>query len=77
MKCETCGVRPRRDGERFCGLCRHRLLKQMKDDGYLTKVPRTRHGDGEPDSPFDQDKPTISPVTVEEVIDASDRGSFE
>lgn len=71
-KCETCGLRPKRPGERFCGLCRHRLLKEMKDEGYLTKVPRTRHG-GDSEAGLPEDKPVPEPLLVEDIVDAQDR----
>lgn len=36
--CEKC-PNPRVRGERFCRQCRAALLRQMREDGYLTPYP--------------------------------------
>lgn len=42
--CEECR-RGRVDGERFCWVHRYRLLKKMKQEGYLTYVPKVKWSD--------------------------------
>lgn len=73
--CERCGKRPKRDGERFCGLCRNRLMKEMKESGYLTRVPRLPWASGEELEDLISDRPTHTPLTVEELVDAFDKGT--
>ncbi len=72
--CERCSKRPRREGERFCGLCRNILLREMKETGYLTRVPRLPWASGEELSDLISDRPTLEPLTVEELVDAFDKG---
>jgi hypothetical protein len=39
-RCETTGCcRTRCPGERFCFLCRGRILKRLREEGYLTPLP--------------------------------------
>ena len=42
MACERCHEKEQIQGERFCGGCRRKVLKQMERDGYLEQVPRDR-----------------------------------
>lgn len=43
-QCESCR-RTRRPGERFCWIHRLKLLKKMKNEGYLQPVPRVPWSD--------------------------------
>lgn len=70
--CEKCEKRPKRPGERFCGLCRNNLLAEMKNKGYLTRVPRLPWATGEELADLISDRPTPHLLTVEELVDAVD-----
>ena len=43
MYCERCQVKRKVDGERFCLSCRKKVLAEMRADGYLEAVPKTKH----------------------------------
>ena len=43
MYCERCQIKRKIDGERFCLTCRRKIVADMKADGYLEPVPKTKH----------------------------------
>lgn len=38
--CPECGYESPPKGEKFCKMCRGKVLRKMKRNGYFTRVPR-------------------------------------
>lgn len=55
--CPECGYEHPPDGEKFCKMCRGKILRKMKRDGYFAHVPR-RLKDRTPEAQEDREETT-------------------